>query len=204
LLGQHQRRNAALAVATVEALQEKIPVGNDAIRVGLETVRWPGRLQLVKTSAGQTILLDGAHNVAGAEALRRALVELFPAANPAFVLGVMRDKDYHHFCETLAPLAACIATVPVASERSASPQALGESCRKANPSAQITVCDSLAEALAQTAAEPFVVVAGSLYLVGEAMERLHLADTPTGDEKGLNEWIPADDRVGSKPAAKTL
>src|SRR6185369_4925999 len=75
LLGQHQRRNAALAVATVEALQGKILVSNDAIRVGLETVRWPGRLQLVKTGAGQTILLDGAHNVAGAEALRGALVE---------------------------------------------------------------------------------------------------------------------------------
>src|SRR5206468_7619334 len=73
LLGEHQKLNAALAIATVRALQNRIPVSNDAIRIGLETLQWPGRLQLVRTKTGQTILLDGAHNVAGTEALRDAL-----------------------------------------------------------------------------------------------------------------------------------
>ncbi len=198
LLGEHQLRNASLAVATVEALQEKIPVSNDAIRIGLESVHWPGRLQLVKTGAGQTILLDGAHNVAGAEALRRALVELFPASRPALVLGVFQDKDYRHICETLAPLAGRIVTVPVASERAARPEALRDACQEANPAAYVTSCPALKDALIEVAEASFVVITGSLYLVGEAMEQLRLAVAPTGDEKGLNEWVPAVDRIAKK------
>jgi dihydrofolate synthase/folylpolyglutamate synthase len=188
LLGEHQRLNAALAVATVEALQEKIPVSNDAIRIGLETVHWPGRLQLVRTAPGQTILLDGAHNVAGAEALRRALIELFPTARPALVLGVLQDKDYRQICGTLAPLAEHIVTVPVASERAASPEALREVCRHANPAAQVTACPLLTDALSHVADDPFVVITGSLYLVGEAMELLRLSPAPDGSERELNEW----------------
>ncbi len=188
LLGEHQRLNAALAVATVEALQERIPVSSDAIRTGLETVHWPGRLQLVTTASGQTVLLDGAHNVAGAEALRRALVELFSASKPALVLGVLRDKDYRRICETLAPLAGSIVTVPVASERAAPSEALRDVCREANPTAQVTACSSLADALTQVADDPFVVITGSLYLVGEAMELLKLSPATVGSERGLNEW----------------
>src|SRR5207249_3883925 len=59
LLGEHQRLNAALAVATARVLQNKIPVSDEAIRRGLETVQWPGRSQLVTTVSGQTFLLDG-------------------------------------------------------------------------------------------------------------------------------------------------
>ncbi|PYJ98095.1 MAG: bifunctional folylpolyglutamate synthase/dihydrofolate synthase, partial [Verrucomicrobia bacterium] len=59
LPGEHQRLNAALAIATVEVARDKIPVSDDAIRIGLETVEWPGRLQLVKMKSGQTFLLDG-------------------------------------------------------------------------------------------------------------------------------------------------
>ena len=73
LLGEHQRLNAALAVATVRVLAKTIPVSDEAIRRGLETVQWPGRLQFVSTASGQTLLLDGAHNAAGADALRKAL-----------------------------------------------------------------------------------------------------------------------------------
>ena len=167
----HQQLNAALAVATVEALQEKLPVSNDSIRIGLETVHWPGRLQLIKTAFGQTILLDGAHNVAGAEALHRALVEIFPASRPVLVLGVLQDKDYHHICEVLAPLAGRIVTVPVASERTAPPEVLGDVCREANPAAQVTDCPSLADALTQVADDQFVIITGSLYLVGEALRK---------------------------------
>ena len=188
LLGEDQRLNAALAVATVEALQEKIPVSNDAIRVGLGTVHWPGRLQLVKTTSGRTILLDGAHNVGGAEALRRALAELFPAIKPALILGVLQDKDFQRICETLAPLAGRIVTVPVASERATPPESLRGVCRKANPAARVTACSSLADALTQVADAAFVIITGSLYLVGEAMELLKLSPAAAGRERELNEW----------------
>jgi dihydrofolate synthase/folylpolyglutamate synthase len=187
LPGEHQKINAALALATVEVLQNRIPVAEEKIRAGLANVNWPGRLQLVTGKSGQKILLDGAHNPAGAKALREALENNFPATKRTLVLGVLQDKDWRHICETLAPLAARICTVPVASERSANPHELAEVCRKINPSAEIAACHSLGNALDQAAGDEFVVVTGSLYLVGEALEWLGLS--PAGrNERSLNEW----------------
>ena len=86
------------------------------------------------------------------------------------ILGVLQDKDWRHICETLAPLAARIFTVPVASERAADANELAGACRAANPSAEILACANLAEALKKSANDEFVVITGSLYLVGEALE----------------------------------
>ena len=187
LLGEHQKLNAALALATVEVLQNQIPVAEEEIRAGLANVNWPGRLQLVTRESGRKILLDGAHNPAGAETLSEALEKNFPAERPTLILGVFQDKDWQHICETLAPLAARIFTVPVASERTAHPDELAEACRKTNPSAEIAASNALAEALDQSAGDGFVIITGSLYLVGEALELLGLS--PAGNaERGLNEW----------------
>ena len=200
LLGDHQQLNAALALATVETLQRKIPVSAAAIRTGLETVQWPGRLQLVQTESGQAILLDGAHNIAGAKVLREALSsgtlkrELQRAGSETgappkltLIIGVLQDKDWPQICRTLAPMAARIFTVPVASERTADARELAAACCAANPAADIAVCDSLRRALDQAASDRFVIVTGSLYLVGEALELLGLSPA-TGDERALNEW----------------
>ncbi len=190
LPGEHQKINAALALAAVEVLQNQIPVAEEKIRAGLAGVNWPGRLQLVTRASGQKILLDGAHNPAGAKALREALEKNFPAARRTLVLGVLQDKDWRPICETLAPLAARLFAVPVCSERSANPQELTEACRKINPTAEIAACPSLGDALDKSAGDEFVVITGSLYLVGEALERLGLS--PAGrDERGLNEWTGA-------------
>jgi len=219
LLGWHQRMNAAVARATVRVLEAQMPVTENAIRAGLTSVNWPGRLQLAeRTISGgtgfqpvspeateqfgtpdtgkmpvplrQRILLDAAHNSAGATTLRSALEEHFPDSRPAFILGIMQDKDWDLMCEILAPLAGRIVCVGVSSERSADPAQLREACRRTNPEVEVAVCQTLAEALDLTASEPFVVIAGSIYLIGEAMERLHLATNPATDEKPLNEWIP--------------
>src|SRR5207247_7853523 len=99
---QHQRLNAALAVETVTALQDIIAVSGSQIRSGLETVSWPGRLQLIATPCGQKLLLDGAHNGAGATALRKAVEELFPAKPDALILGMLHDKDCRAISEILA------------------------------------------------------------------------------------------------------
>jgi dihydrofolate synthase/folylpolyglutamate synthase len=200
LPGAHQLINAALTLATVETLQGKIPVSAAAIRTGLESVNWPGRLQLVTLPNGQRILLDGAHNVAGAKALREALSggtlkrELQRAGSETgappkltLILGVLQDKDWPHICKILAPMAARIFTVPVASERTADARELAAACRAANPAAEIAACDSLRRALDRAASDRFVVVTGSLYLVGEALELLGLSPA-TGDERALNEW----------------
>jgi dihydrofolate synthase/folylpolyglutamate synthase len=156
----------------------------------LATVDWPGRLQLVTRPSGQKILLDGAHNVAGAQVLRRALEKHFGGTKRTLVLGVLQDKDWRHICETLAPLAARILTVPVSSERTADAGELAAACRAANPSAEIGSGGSLAGALEKIASDDFVVITGSLYLVGEALEILGLSPA-NGGERGLNEWSGA-------------
>jgi dihydrofolate synthase/folylpolyglutamate synthase len=188
LLGEHQRLNAALAMAIVEMLRDEIPVGGEVIRRGLETVQWPGRLQRVETASGQIILLDGAHNAAGANALRATLEKYFPNHEPTLVLGMLEDKDWQSMCQALATLAGRIVLAPVNSERTAAPEVLREPCRVANPTAQVIACSSLADALKEAANDPFVVVTGSLYLVGEAMETLGILPVTTTDERGLNEW----------------
>jgi len=190
LHGPHQRLNAALAVATVRTLANQIPVADAALSTGLANVRWPGRMQRVQTASGQTILLDGAHNPDGAEALRIALQEEFPNSKPTMIFGVFRDKDSSSMCHSLAPLAGKILLTPVHSDRSEDPSKLVAVCSESNPRAAIEVCASLAEALQKSTSVPFVVIAGSLYLIGEAIELLHLTDASTTDEKELNEWMP--------------
>jgi dihydrofolate synthase/folylpolyglutamate synthase len=220
LLGEHQKTNAALALETVQALQGKIPVSDEAIRSGLESVNWPGRLQLITGPSGQRILLDGAHNVAGVKALREALEscnsnfrsagsplmrELQRAGPEAgapqkftFIIGILGDKDWRPICEVLAPLAARIFTVPVASERTADPRALAAACRAVNPAARIDAGDSLAEALTRSEGDAFTIITGSLYLVGEALEILGLSPA-NGGERVLNEWtapaVPANNLI---------
>jgi dihydrofolate synthase/folylpolyglutamate synthase len=188
LPGQHQRMNAAVALAAVRVLAPQVPVTEEMVRAGLAGVQWPGRLQLVTRPSGQRVLLDGAHNVGGAEVLAAALKAEFHPDRPTLVLGILRDKDWAAICEVLAPLAGRILLAPVPSERTAEPHGLAEACRRANPRAQVIEYPSLAAALSDTAQDPFVTIAGSLYLIGEAMELLHLSiGSPTG-ERGLNEW----------------
>jgi len=190
LLGEHQKTNAALALATVEVLQKQIPVTAEAIRAGLQNVDWPGRLQLVTLPDNRRILLDGAHNVAGVKALCDALEKNFPAGKRTLVLGVLQDKDWRHICEMLAPLAARIFTVPVPSERGTPPGELAIACRAVNSSAEISTGSSLREVLGKIARDDFVVITGSLYLVGEALELLGLSPASRG-ERDLNEWTAA-------------
>jgi dihydrofolate synthase/folylpolyglutamate synthase len=190
LLGRHQKMNAAVALAAVRALAAKIPVMPEAIHAGLSRVHWPGRLQLVARPSGQRILLDGAHNIAGAESFVAALREYFPGTKPALILGILRDKDWPAMCELLAPLARHILLVPVHSERTAEPHGLAEVCRRANPNAQVIEHPSLDAALADAARDRFVAIAGSLYLIGEAMELLHLSPATAIGERALNEWVP--------------
>jgi len=186
LLGHHQRVNASLARRTVEVLANAFPVSEERLRAGLQGIHWPGRLQVLRSADQGRILLDGAHNPAGAQALRVALAEHFPGERPTLILGVLRDKDWSYICEILAPWAGRVWLVPVRSERAADPALLEKACRRANPAAPILICGSLGEALSRSQGEPFRVVTGSLYLVGEAMEVLGVSPDG-GNEYGLNE-----------------
>jgi dihydrofolate synthase/folylpolyglutamate synthase len=186
LAGEYQKRNAALALATVEILQKEVPVAKTQIVSGLKSVEWPGRLQLIEKD-GKRYLLDGAHNEASAKALGKALEKNFGSSICTLVLGILEDKDWRYICGTLAPLAETILAVPVSSNRTADPKELAEACRTANPSAKVSVCHSLAEAFQKPPLNGLIVVAGSLYLVGEALELLGYFPSAES-ERDLNEW----------------
>ncbi|HEU5395666.1 MAG TPA: cyanophycin synthetase, partial [Verrucomicrobiae bacterium] len=189
LPGEHQRQNAAVAWATVSALQRQVPVTEAQLRRGLGTVSWPGRLQLIRRPDGTLFLLDGAHNVAGAMTLRDAVRSWgagFGSSGITLILGILQDKDWQSIGRLLAPLAQTILTVPVSSERTADAESLAEAVRSANPSAAVFACGSFREALARAAQAKRVIVTGSLYLVGEALEIFGAAPGP--GESGLNEW----------------
>jgi dihydrofolate synthase/folylpolyglutamate synthase len=186
LLGEHQRLNAALALATIRAVTS-IPISHDCVRRGLSEVSWAGRMQLIVRPSGQEILLDGAHNVAGVRALGEGLKKYFPGRKTTLVLGVLGDKDWQQICHELAPLAHRIMVVPVDSDRSAPVRELARDCAAANPSAQVLEVAGIREALEACSSDPFVVVSGSLYLVGEALEALDVSSSRKG-ERGLNEW----------------
>jgi len=187
LVGEHQRLNAALAVATVELLRPQIPVNAAQVQTGLARVDWPGRFQIIQRPGGGTLVLDGAHNPDGAAVLTATLQARFPGVKPTLILGVLADKDWRPMCARLAALAARVLTVPVGSSRSAAAEDLAAVCREQLPH-DTHVGATLSEALANTGKDDLVVVAGSLYLVGEALELLGLSPADSASERALNEW----------------
>ena len=184
LAGKHQRQNAALATATVEVLQNTLPVKNETIETGLANVRWPARGQVFELN-GRKMLLDAVHNPASAETLRGVLAELHPGQRPTLMLGVLADKNWEQMVGILAPVASRVVCVPVSSERTLPPDELANACRQQND-CEVVVAESLEEGLATVAKDDFVVLTGSIYLLGEAMEMLGLAEAV--DEPNLNEW----------------
>jgi len=185
LAGTHQRMNAAVALKTIEVLTPTIPVADAAVRIGLETMNWPARFQIVHHGA-QTIVLDGAHNPDGARALADTLRAEFQSRPLTLVIGILDDKNWETICRTLAVVATKIIVTRVSSKRTASPDALAPVCRAANTSAEVIVADALSAALSAAERDSLVVVTGSLYLVGEAMEMLGLS--ASANERALNEW----------------
>ncbi len=112
LAGSYQCRNACCVLEVMEVLREKgYDIPEEAIRRGLQTVRWPGRFEIV--SAEPLCILDGAHNPNGVETLTDTLRHVLPDYAITFVVGVMADKNYHEMLRLAAPLAArFIAEVP--------------------------------------------------------------------------------------------
>lgn len=168
LRGAHQRQNAALALACLELLGPLgLPVSPQALRRGLAEVHWPGRLEELPGLRPE-VVLDGAHNPAGAEVLAAALEELYPRRPVHLVFGVLADKDYRQMMGLLFPRCASVQLTPVASPRSLAPPRYLEEAGALCPT--VRACASVEEALARARAEAgdgLVVCAGSLYLVGQ-------------------------------------
>ena len=173
LLGAHQTINCATAIAALEA--SGLPVTPQQVSEGLSQTTWPGRFQIVNHHP--TVVLDGAHNAAAADRLAATLRERCAGQKLTLILGVLRDKNYDQMCQILAPLAERILCVPVNSERTCDPDQLARWCMATNPRLRITIARNLAEAYAQARSEnaEAIVITGSLFLVGEALDRLGFA-----------------------------
>ena len=167
LLGAHQAQNAAVTLGVIDALAERwaIAVDEATLRRGLELARWPGRLELLDGSAFglRRVLLDGAHNPAGAAALARALADL-GVRRPTIVFGAMRTKRVGPVLRALAPLDPRFVFTRVADPGAHDPEALSRAWRRVSGRGSRTASDP-ARALASAEGDP-IVVAGSLYLVG--------------------------------------
>ena len=165
LPGEHQAENAALAVVAAEALSRDFPsISADAIRDGVSRVRWPGRLERIR-SGGRDVWLDGCHNPHGASALARFLEPRGGAFDLLF--GVMADKDAVGIAREIFPLARRVVVTAPAVARAAPAAELARrlSFLHGDVRAAADVERALSTILAGNPAE--VVVAGSLYLVGE-------------------------------------
>jgi dihydrofolate synthase / folylpolyglutamate synthase len=183
MLGSFQPSNALLAVTAARELG----VREAAIRDGLARAWWPGRFQILRREGGGLLVLDGAHNPAGARALAASLRETFGDRRVTFVVGILRDKDAAGIIEALAPLADRFVLVASSSPRATAVETL----RALVPASagRVEVAGSPADALAlaaRVATTPIVCVAGSLSLIGDVLRHVAGSDKPCSLERGAS------------------
>ncbi len=168
LLGVFQPENALLAAAAARALG----VSDAAIRDGLAGVRWPGRFQLIR--AIPPVIVDGAHNPAGARALAASLAAYFPGRRGTLIVGISADKNMAGILGALVPSADRVICTAADHPRAASPETLAALARQAAGDLPLRVetAPSPPEALRLALSEPdtpMVCVAGSLFMIGEIL-----------------------------------
>jgi dihydrofolate synthase/folylpolyglutamate synthase len=172
LRGEHQVQNATVAVRLLETLDCRgVSVGETAILDGVAGARWPARLDLVEAGGGRQVLVDGAHNPAGAAALAAYIQSEWPAGLP-IVFGAMRDKDVAGMLQPLGSLARPLILTTAPGIRAAAAEDLAAVAR-AQWVADLLVCPDVDEALtAAWARAPRIAAAGSLYLAGRVLTLL--------------------------------
>jgi dihydrofolate synthase/folylpolyglutamate synthase len=173
LAGAHQHRNAAVALRLLETISKQgVLVAPDAIATGIATAQWPGRLESRRLPDGREILLDAAHNPAGAAALASYLKGLPGPARP-LVFAAMRDKDIRGMLTELAPAAAQLIVTRASNARSEEPSVILAQARAVAPSLPASAEPSVTGALAAAwRTSPRITVAGSIFLLGDVLREL--------------------------------
>jgi dihydrofolate synthase/folylpolyglutamate synthase len=176
LRGEHQKMNAALAIAALQAAD--IPFSDDATARGLSSVEWPARFQIWN----ERIVIDGAHNPAGARILAQTWREEFGDERAIVVLAILRDKNAAAIVDALRPIATKFLLPPIRSERALPPHDFASIFSFKTPSLPHSVTPSLAEALAAAQkTKERILITGSLHFAGEALARLR------GESRALEE-----------------
>jgi dihydrofolate synthase/folylpolyglutamate synthase len=177
LIGAHQQRNVALAIAAAVELRNNHGYNITATQIGhgVRQTRWPGRLERFPATERADVLLDVAHNPAGAWALRSALSHLDPAPRSmTAVFGCLRDKAIGEIAQILFPIFDRVILTEVSSPRTASLQEIQAAAEKTGVVSE-TAQDpqaALQRAFSLTAPGDLIVVTGSVYLVGALRESL--------------------------------
>lgn len=166
LRGRHQKANAAVALAALEVVADRFPTTEHAVREGLETVFWPGRFEVMLDRP--TVILDGAHNGEGVKALIDELVDIAGGRKVKLLFAAMADKEWDLMVNALVRIADEVVFTRVEMERSAEPEQLAESVHSRIPHRVIRNSKVALQTLFDEAQpDDIIVVAGSLYLLGE-------------------------------------
>jgi dihydrofolate synthase/folylpolyglutamate synthase len=175
LVGAHQQRNLALAIASAAELKRvsEIAITPSSIAAGIRQTRWPGRLERL-TVGGIEWILDVAHNTAGALALRDELLRCQRASRPrTLIFSCLRDKPLRDMAEILFPIFENVIFVTIHSTRATKIEDLISAAKGLGTPAM--AADSMSEAFilaTENSAGASVVISGSVYLVGEARSQL--------------------------------
>jgi dihydrofolate synthase / folylpolyglutamate synthase len=176
LVGRHQLRNVALAIASAEELTAQgFPITPESVERGIRDTRWPGRFQVVAPQPGSPeIVMDVAHNPAGAWALRSTLSTCYGDRPLTCVFGAMRDKAIGEIAEILFPLAERVVVTKADNPRSATPVEVRAAAVRT--SVEIIDAENVPAAISKakqiTDVGGLIVITGSIYIVGEAMRQL--------------------------------
>ena len=176
LCGEYQNRNAAVAIAAVQAAN--IQLGEKSIVRGLAAIEWPARFQ----KWDERTIIDGAHNPGAARILAQTWREVFGDQRATLVLAVLSDKDLRGICEALAPIAASVILPKIRSERAAAPGELAKIFSVITPSLPCSIASTIGDALVLARAKPnTILITGSLHFAGEVLA--HLRDEPAAFEE---------------------
>ena len=163
LPGIHQEQNAAVAIAAMQA--GNISIDDESVRRGLATVSWPARFQ----QCDENIVVDGAHNAAGARVLVETWRSIFGEERATIVLAVLRDKDAAAIIAVLASIATRFILPRSRAERALPPEELAAIAREAAPAVPVTTAASYSAAMNQTASSERILITGSLHFAGEVL-----------------------------------
>jgi dihydrofolate synthase/folylpolyglutamate synthase len=178
LVGRHQLRNVALAIAAAVELGKKMRgISAESVELGIRQTQWPGRFQIISANGRwPELVLDVAHNPAGAWALRSALSGRYEDRPLIFVFGAMRDKAISEMADILFPMGRTVIATQPRNPRSASPEEIHQAGARTGTDLESVadVAGALGRARELAGPGDVVVITGSIYLVGEAMQALGL------------------------------
>ena len=168
LLGEHQLHNAAVALTTARVLQKRGWKITDAqIREGIESVRWPGRFELMRKDP--MFIIDGGHNPQCIEALVKNIRDYLPGRELTVLTGVLGDKDFHCMYRDVAQYAKEFITITPANPRALTAEKLADYLRQFGK--PVTACDVVADgvrlAIEHAGKDGVVLCYGSLYMIGD-------------------------------------